>query len=139
MSDIQMKAGQFCWNELITHDVAKAKEFYGSLLGWEYEDIDMGEFTYTMFKNGEQQIGGMMQIPKDKTKEIPPHWMSYILVEDITQSLEKAKKLGAVIKMPITQVSDSGKFTVLADPTGAHIALWQSLKTKDSHSGLSCC
>ena len=42
--------------------------------------------------------------------------------------LEKAKKLGATIKMPATNVADYGRFAVLQDPTGAHIAIWQSLK-----------
>lgn len=32
--------------------------------------------------------------------------------------------------MPATPVSDFGRFAVIQDPTGAHIALWQSTKDK---------
>ena len=127
MSDkqAQSKTGEFCWNELITGDVAKAKEFYGKLLGWEHEDVNMGEFTYTLFKQGDKQVCGMMQSPQAGT---PPHWMSYISVADIQAALKKAKSLGAEEVVPVTPVGDFGKLFVVKDPTGAHIAFWESLK-----------
>ncbi len=41
------QAGEFCWNEILTSDTAKAKEFYSTLFGWEMTDMDMGYMTYT--------------------------------------------------------------------------------------------
>ncbi len=125
-----VKQGEFCWNELITSDVAKSKEFYSSLFGWEMVDHDMGNKTYTMLKKGDKEVGGMMQIPKGHENEIPPHWMSYVCVDNLEASVEKAKKLGANIKQPPMMVGDFGQLAVLQDPTGAHIALWQSIKAK---------
>jgi uncharacterized protein len=122
------KQGEFCWNELMTADVKKAKAFYQSLFGWEMEDHDMGNGVYTMLKQGETGIGGMMQIPKGR-EHIPPHWMSYIYVENLDESVKKAKSLGAKIKVEITSIADYGKFAVIEDPTGAYIALWQSLRS----------
>ena len=29
-----MAHGEFCWNELMTGDVAKAKAFYAKTIGW---------------------------------------------------------------------------------------------------------
>ena len=84
---------EFCWNELMTSDVPKAKEFYKALFGWESEDHDMGDMVYTMFKSGDKGIGGMMQIPQAQKDHTPPHWMSYIYVEDLDAMVEKAKKL----------------------------------------------
>lgn len=43
----------------------------------------MGNMTYTMIKKGDKNLGGIWAIPKDQQKEIPPHWMSYILVENV--------------------------------------------------------
>lgn len=123
------KTGEFCWNELLTTDIKKAKEFYSSLFGWEYDEHDVGHGTYTMIKGGDNGAGGMMQIPADKKAQIPPHWMTYIYVENLDESLQKAQDLGASVKMPITPVSDFGRFAVIADPTGAPIALWQSMKS----------
>ena len=126
------QTGEFCWNELMTSNAAKAKEFYGALFGWECTDMDMGKMTYTLFKHKsseEKGIGGMMQIPADQTGKIPPHWLSYISVEDVDASLKKAQSLGAKVLVPVTPISDFGKFTVIQDPQGASIALWQNLKS----------
>lgn len=130
MSDnqIQPQAGEFCWNELMTDDPAKAKEFYSALLGWEHNDIDMGDFTYTMFKKGDKELGGMMKTPQEEGQVIPPHWMSYIMVEDVAQYMKKAEELGATVVVPVTPVADFGKLVVLTDPTGATIALWENVK-----------
>jgi uncharacterized protein len=126
MSKKEISAGDFCWNELMTNDTGKAKEFYGELLGWECHDIDMPDMTYTIFKSGDKEIGGMLQTPEGQVNKIPPHWMSYIAVDDIQEMTDKAKALGAKIEVDVQKVNEVGLFSVLVDPTGAHIALWQS-------------
>jgi len=127
MSNTVLKGGEFCWNELMTTDVAKAKVFYGDLLGWECHDMDMGEMTYTVFKSGDKDIAGMLQTPTGQENSIPPHWMSYIAVDDIEKMTEKASALGASVQVPVQTIQGVGRFSVLLDPTGAHIALWESL------------
>ena len=121
------KMGEFCWNELATSDIEAAKDFYGKVFGWEFSDHDVGGMIYTMIKLNNKEFGGMWSIPKDKKKEIPPHWMSYILVEDVEDSLEKARKQGASIVKPTSKAGDFGLFAIITDPTGAHVALWQTL------------
>ncbi len=32
-----MSHGKFVWNELMTHDLAKAKKFYGEVMGWTFD------------------------------------------------------------------------------------------------------
>ncbi len=91
----QFKAGEFCWNELATTNVKAAKEFYSKSFGWEFSDHPMGDATYTMVKCGDKEFAGMWQIPHDQEKQITPHWMSYILVDNLVQSIEKVKKHGA--------------------------------------------
>lgn len=123
-----MELGKFCWNELATTNVAAAKDFYSDLLGWKYTELDMGDTTYYMIETADDRFGGMWQIPNDKKGQIPPHWMGYILVEDVKVTLEKAEKAGATVIMPVTKAGDFGLFGVIQDPTGAHISFWQALK-----------
>lgn len=118
--------GEFCWNELMTADVEKAKEFYGSLFGWTYQDHHMTNTTYTMFTMGDKMVGGMLPTPSEKMGMIPPHWMSYILVANLAEMLDKAQHLGAQVKVPMTVVEGLGQFAVIADPTGAYISLWEA-------------
>jgi len=123
-----MKYGEICWNELATPNVEAAKDFYGKVFGWKFTDHAVGDMTYTMIKASGDEFGGIWAIPKDKQKDIPPHWMTYILVETLEEALEKAVKNGATIIKPPTQAGDMGRLAIITDPTGAHIALWQTLK-----------
>lgn len=126
MSDVP-SFGEFCWSELSTTDVKAAKDFYGKVFGWEFEDHDMGDMKYTMIKvKGKKACAGIWAIPKDMQKQIPPHWMSYILVENLEKSLAQATKLGAKIVRPASDAGDFGRFAIITDPTGAMIALWQN-------------
>lgn len=128
MSQTDITEGEFCWNELMTSDVTKSKQFYQSLFGWQTEEHDMGHATYTMIKRNNKDIGGMMAIPLGYEGQMPPHWMSYVYVQDVEKTCKKAESLGAEIKKPPMDIGDFGRLAVIMDPTGAHIAIWQSLK-----------
>lgn len=126
----QASMGQFCWNELATPNSKKAKEFYGDVFGWQFKDIDMGDMTYTVIKAQDKEFAGIWQIPGDQLHEIPPHWMAYILVPDVATALKKAKQHGAEEVKGVTQAGDMGRFAIIIDPTGAHLALWETLSQK---------
>lgn len=122
------KPGEFCWNELLTKNPESAKTFYSKLLGWEFVAHDMGGTSpYHVCKTADgKDVGGIYHIPEGQP--IPPRWMSYITVENVDAKADEVTKLGGKIVMPATNVSDFGRFIVLEDPTGAHVALWQQLK-----------
>jgi uncharacterized protein len=110
----------FCHVELNTTDVKKAKDFYSKLFDWKLEDMPAG--NYTMIRVGEGTGGGMMKNP---IPGAPSFWLAYVLVDDIEAATKKAKSLGATVMKDVTPVMDYGSFSVLADPTGAHFALWK--------------
>jgi predicted enzyme related to lactoylglutathione lyase len=123
-SDAPPPAGQFCWDELLTTDPAGAARFYGELFGWTEEKMDMGEMgTYRVMKRGERFGGGIMQMPPQA--EAPPHWLSYVAVEDVDQWAEKVTQLGGKIFCPPTDIPNVGRFAVGADPTGAMFAIYK--------------
>ena len=120
--------GVFCWTELMTRDVAKAKQFYGDLIGWKMTDQQMGDFTYTMLTppGSKEPVGGMMQMDGPQWEGIPPHWMPYIMVENVDDSAKRVTELGGKLNLPPTDIPKIGRFCVIEDPTGAVIALYQS-------------
>ena len=124
-----LENGEFCWNELMTSDTGQAKEFYGQLFGWASQDLPMKDMTYTIFKKGEKGIGGMLQIPAQEQGKIPPRWLSYIMVANLDEMIIKAETLGAQVKVGATVVDGMGRFAILIDPTGAAVALWETLNT----------
>jgi predicted enzyme related to lactoylglutathione lyase len=108
--------------ELMTNDVRKAKEFYGKLFKWELEDVPMEAGPYTMIKVGEGTGGGMLKNP---IPGAPSSWLAYVLVDDIDAATAKAKQLGASIMKDVSEVPNFGWFSVITDPTGATLALWE--------------
>ena len=122
-------ANPFVHVELQTNDLAKAKAFYSKLFGWKLEDTKMpdGE-TYTMINVGEGTGGGMYQ--SKALADRPPHWLAYILVDDVEQKTRQAKELGAKIVMGKTEVGGFGFMSILVDPTGATFALWEATPRK---------
>ncbi len=113
--------GTFCWNELITTDVDKAGEFYSSLLGWERAAMP-GDMPYTLLKADGKDAGGMMaRMPE--MGDIPSHWMAYITVENTDEAAKKVTELGGKVVCPPTDIPNVGRFTIIADPTGANVGL----------------
>ena len=113
-------ANPFVHVELMTTDVAKAKKFYTGLFDWKLEDIP--GMDYTLIKVGEGTGGGMM---KTVQPDSPSYWMAYVLVVDVAVATEKARTLGATICKEVTEIPGFGWFSVITDPTGATLALWQ--------------
>jgi uncharacterized protein len=116
-------ANPFVHVELSTTDIGKAKSFYQALFTWKLEDMDMGgDVAYTMIGVGEGTGGGMMKHP---VPGAPSFWLPYVLVDDISAATAKAKGLGATVMRDVTEVPEAGSFSIITDPTGAALGLWQ--------------
>ncbi len=115
-------ANPFVHVELNTTDPGQAKTFYQSLFDWKMQDIPMAQGSYTMIDVGEGTGGGMMKHPMPGA---PSAWLPYVLVDDIKAATQKAKSLGATVIKEVTEVMDMGWLSIITDPTGAVLGLWQ--------------
>ena len=115
-------ANPFVHLELNTPDLAKAKEFYGQLCGWTFTDNPMPPpvGTYSLFRPDNGPGGGIFSMAG-----APTAWLPYIGVDDIHAATDKAASLGAQVIRSPQEVSAHGWMSILIDPTGATIALWQ--------------
>ncbi len=113
------KPGDFSWNELMTTDTEAAASFYTQVFGWTTEAFPMPDFDYTMLKRGEEPVAGLMPIPKE-AEGVPPHWGSYVTVEDTDATVKKAEELGAQILMGPQDI-EVGRIATIRDPQGAVI------------------
>jgi predicted enzyme related to lactoylglutathione lyase len=117
-------ANPFVHCELATTDMAKAKSFYSELFDWKLEDTPIGATgTYTMIRVGEGTGGGML---KQLMPGAPSAWIPYVLVDDVKAATAKAKSLKARIYRDVTEIPGMGSFSIIGDPTGAVIGLWQA-------------
>ena len=116
-----MEQHTFCWNELNAKDTAACKKFYGAVFGWTATDQPFGPMTYTIFKKGDQQVAGMMQMTAE-WGDVKPHWMPYISVDDCDAAAKKITDNGGTVCVPPTDIS-VGRFAVVGDPDGAYFSI----------------
>ena len=86
------------------------------------EDMDMGDMTYTMIKVGEGTGGGLMKNPMPDAEST---WVAYVNVDDLKAATAKAKSLGATVIKDQVEVKGAGSFSIITDPTGAMLGLWE--------------
>jgi len=118
-------ANPFVHVELNTTDVNGAKTFYGKLFDWTLEDVPTEQMTYTMVKVDNGTGGGIM---KQLIPGAGSFWLPYVDVDDIMGTTQNATTLGATIKKDVTDVMGMGWFSIITDPTGALLGLWQGKK-----------
>ncbi len=135
----------FCWVELGTSDASGARTFYTDLLGFSSDDVDLGaSSTYTLLTLEDKSIAGLYTLSEDQKQQgISPHWLSYVLVEDVDASARRAKELGGTLSMGPFDVPNVGRMAMLRDPTGAVFALFQTgghegAASMDNKPGMFC-
>ena len=113
--------GQFYWNELMSTNVEQAKAFYARTLGWSYESMPMPEGEYHIIKQGENMVGGMMQMPAQMPAGTPSHWFSYVSVDDVDARIAQVVAAGGQVVSAPFDVEGFGRFGIVQDPTGATV------------------
>jgi predicted enzyme related to lactoylglutathione lyase len=121
--NVRGEHGAFVWADLITPDKDKAREFYGGLFGWTWQETGPEFGNYTLVMKGEEQIAGFMDPMQPGT---PPNWMPYFAVDNAEAVFKAGTAAGAREMMPPTPIPTVGTFAVLADPQGAIFAILQA-------------
>jgi predicted enzyme related to lactoylglutathione lyase len=119
----QHAPGTFSWVDLTTRDGAAAKDFYGGLFGWEFEDNEIpGDGgVYTMCSVDGENVAAI----SPTTEDFPPHWNNYVTVASTDDAAAKAKELGGSTIQDPFDVMEAGRMAVLQDPTGAMLCVWE--------------
>jgi predicted enzyme related to lactoylglutathione lyase len=128
-AELVNEPGAWTWNNLMSRDLDKAKDFYGKVFGWEatHED-EAPEFIWNWQLSGQrwpEGLGGLSGIGTDIPSEVPPHWQVYFAVESADATIEKVNGSGgATLFGPIDAAV--GKLAVFTDPQGANFAIFES-------------
>jgi predicted enzyme related to lactoylglutathione lyase len=110
------------WVDMGSPDLAKAKEFYGGLFGWNCPDGPAEAGGYTVCDLGGKTVAGL---GPQMNPDAPPHWMTYVNVDSADDTVAKVAANGGTVFMPPMDVMDAGRMAIFADPLGAVIGLWQ--------------
>jgi len=119
--------GMFSWIDLATTDTVAAKLFYHRLLGWEYEDLPLGDNAfYSMCQLNGKNVAGLSGLsPEMREQGVPPVWSAYINHSNVDKIEEKVVAAGGSVLSPPMDIFDSGRMAFFQDPEGAAFGVWQ--------------
>jgi uncharacterized protein len=119
--------------EIPADDVSRAKNFYGSIFGWDLQTMQMGdgEYTSVLTTPVDDQTrmptepgainGGMME----RTSDVPAPVIT-IDVDGIDDALSQIEAAGGSTVTPRTPIPGMGAFAYFKDSEGNVLGLWES-------------
>ena len=125
-ADLANEPGAFCWNELQTRDTEAAKAFYADVMAWNARDVSMPGMAYALFSIGESSVGGLVNLP-EHARGATPRWLGYVGVDDVEAVVARVHQLGGAVHIPPTDIPNIGRFSIVADPQMATLALLEPL------------
>lgn len=120
--------------EVPADDLGRAKDFYGSVFGWDLNTMSMGEGEYTTVTTtaiDEQSRmptepgginGGLMQRSSDVGTPVIT-----VQVDGIDDSIKKIEAAGGSVVQPRTPIPDMGAFAYFKDSEGNLMGLWETV------------
>ena len=111
------------WIDLATSDLARAREFYGAVFGWTFEDGGPDTGGYVTASLDGSPVAGLMA--NDEQWNAPDGWTTYLHTADIEATIATADAAGGRSCAGAMDIPDRGRMAVLSDPTGGRFGLWQ--------------
>lgn len=122
------KVGTPVWVDYGSNNFQACTDFYQQLFGWRFEDLGAEFNSYNLVRCGDALVGGLMDVSGMECPTggpVPSEWGVFLHVEDLAARTAKAKAAGGEVAMEDMTVGDSGTWSLVVDPTGAPISLWQ--------------
>lgn len=109
------------WIDLEQPDLAAAREFYGGLLGWEFEVVGSGQYVIATLDG--QDVAGLAEPAGDWSTG---DWNTYVAVDDADATAARITAAGGRVVVPVSGAGPAGRMAVCEDPAGARFRLWQA-------------
>lgn len=109
------------WIDLEQPDLAAAREFYGGLLGWEFEVVGSGQYVIATLDG--QDVAGLAEPAGDWSTG---DWNTYVAVDDADATAARITAAGGRVVVPVSEAGPAGRMAVCEDPAGARFRLWQA-------------
>jgi len=111
------------WFELHTRDYAATVGFYRDVFRWQTKVVsDTPEFRYTVLREGEAWLAGVMDATGLLAAGVPAHWSIYFGVDDTDAALAQVVDLGGSVLLP-AEDTPYGRLASASDPTGTAFKL----------------
>jgi uncharacterized protein len=120
------RTGTVVWVDLSTTDLDQSIHFYEPLFGWHYDETESERGVYVIARVDAGEVGGMMAQPRDDAAAgRPPSWSVVVGDDHLETTLARTRELGGSVRQPTMSIPGGARIAVIADPTGAALALMQ--------------
>ncbi len=118
--------GKVVWHDLITDDLDSARNFYGGLFGWTFDNTSGGRGEeYVVARNGDVIVAGLVLVEESVDDQNYSRWLPYISVDDVDAALSRSIAGGASVVAAARDVG-FGRVAAIIDPQGAVVGLARS-------------
>ncbi|MGO9378102.1 MAG: VOC family protein [Dissulfurispiraceae bacterium] len=118
--------GKLILVELVTPNLAAAKQFYAGLFGWTFSDIQAGGTEYAeAFLDG-RPVAGLIHKDLPAGEHRQPAWLSFFALRDVDAATKVALQSGAKVLFAPHSIPNRGREAVFTDPQGAVFAVLDS-------------
>ncbi len=122
-----MAHGDITHIDIPVSDLGNASSFYSELFGWQIAEVP-GFEGYPMWQAPNKISGGGLA-PRSEGFTQP---RSYVEVDSIDDTLEKATAHGATVVMGKSPISETSWWAIFTDPDGNEIGLYEGLTDTSS-------
>jgi predicted enzyme related to lactoylglutathione lyase len=123
MARSDKKIGEIAWIDLTIPKAKKVRDFYRSVVGWEVSEVEMGGYSdYCMITPSSKRTVAGVCHARSANADLPPHWLIYINVSDLEESVRVAERKGGQALTPLKPMGGA-RYCVIRDPAGAVFAL----------------
>jgi predicted enzyme related to lactoylglutathione lyase len=105
----------------MTTDAKKAQQFYCALFDWQIQEMPIGPGVYRMIVCGPGPIGGM----REEKSMAGSSWLPYVAVDDVDAMVGKITQRKGTVRVPPTDLPETGRYAIVADPVGAAFAVYR--------------
>lgn len=126
-SDGPAGVGRIAWLDLTVSDASATRDFYRQVVGWSVQDVEMedeGEryADYNMLGADGSPAAGICHA-RGVNLGLPPIWMMYLPVGDLTESLRRVREGGGEVIKETRGPDGKLACAVIQDPVGVWLAL----------------
>ncbi|MFF4659650.1 VOC family protein [Streptomyces sp. NPDC001381] len=124
MITTDLTPGAPCWLDLGAPDVRAAADFYGAVLGWEYESMggEGEDMEGGMFRKDGKIVAGLGRLTEEGARSA---WMIYYTVTDADAAAQAVERAGGTVRVAPRDLGEWGRMAQFSDPLGGQFAAWQ--------------
>lgn len=116
------------WADCGTTDLDAAEAFYSAVFGWTPERVTASDgAVYSLQRLDGKMVAGLYALDEELRKMgVPPHWGTYVEVDDVPETLKKVEAAGGKVLEGPSSEPEVGTFAVIQDNVDAFLRLWTS-------------